>query len=339
MELLERVFEKAASNPRHIVLPEGEDGRILDAAVAAVCRGLARITLLGDENSILGGLRERSAEEIGIDVINPGSSGDLERYRSNYIALRAHRNPTQDEAHAAVMQPLEHAALMVRLGDAHGTIGGARFTSADTIRTALQIIGRSPNSKLVSSSMIMVPEEARHPLGEAAVFADCALAVEPSAEELADIAVSSGLSARSLLGVEPRVALLSFSTAGSGPHHRADLVREAARIAAKNCPEMLIEGEIQFDAAMDAAVRLKKNPGSKLVYAANVFVFPNLEAGNIGYKIAERLGRMKAIGPVLQGLAKPANDLSRGCSAEDALNLIAITVIQAQNISGQQVLG
>ena len=330
MEFLERVFTKAARSPRHIVLPEGEDGRVLDAAVAAVNRGLAQITLLGDKSSISAGLRERRAEDIGIGVIEPSSSRDLERYGETYLALRAHRNITRDEALSAAAGPLEHAALMVRLGDADGTIGGAVFTTAETIRTALQIVGTAPDVKLVSSFMIMVAEEPHHPLEEGAIFADCALVVEPTAEELAEIAVSSGLSAKSLLGVEPSVALLSFSTSGSGFHPRVDLVKNAVVAARKACPEMLIEGEMQFDAAIDPAIRLKKAGASKLGSSPSVFVFPNLDAGNIGYKLAERIGRMKAIGPVLQGLAKPANDLSRGCSADDILNLVAVSVIQAQ---------
>ena len=333
MEFLERVFAKAASSPRHVVLSEGEDDRVLDAAVAATKRGIAQITLLGDEASILAGLRKRGAPDSAFQVIDPGFSKNLERYGETYFSLRSHRKVTRDQAHRAAAAPLEHAALMLRHGDADGTIGGAVFTTADTIRAALQVVGRAPDAGIVSSFMIMVAETAHHALGSTAIFADCGLVVEPTEDELGEIAVSSGLSAEALLGVEPSVALLSFSTSGSGgTHPRVNLVRNAVLAARKACPRMLIEGEMQFDAAIDPAIRRKKAGESRLETTPNVLVFPNLDSGNIAYKIAERLGGMKAIGPVLQGLAKPANDLSRGCSAEDILNLLAITVIQAQMV-------
>ena len=218
--------------------------------------------------------------------------------------------------------------MMVRQGDADGTIAGAVATTADTIRAALRIIGRAPGTKLVSSFFLMFPAEGPGPFADRVLFADCALVVEPDAFELADIALNSARSALAFLDEAPRVAMLSFSTAGSAAHPRAETVRKAADIARRSWPELEIEGEIQFDAAIDAAIRARKAPHSRLRNTPNVFVFPGLDSANIGYKIAQRVGGMAAVGPVLQGLAKPANDLSRGCTAEDILSLIAVTSVQ-----------
>ena len=219
--------------------------------------------------------------------------------------------------------------MMVRQNHADGTIGGAVNTTADTLRAALQIIGRSPNVDTVSSFFIMIADKPHHPFQGPVIFADCAMVIDPTALQLAQIGETAALSASTILGIKPKVAFLTFSTAGSGAHERVQRIREAIQIAKVNYPDWIIEEELQFDAALDPTLRKRKAPNLNLDVPPNVFVFPNLEAGNIGYKIAERVGGMKAVGPVLQGLAKPANDLSRGSKVEDILSLIAITGLQA----------
>lgn len=327
---LDALKVRAAMDPRHVVLSEGISARVQEAAAEASRTSLARLTLLGPEEEIRQGLSRFNCGEQEISVLDPRQSGKLDQYAEEYSRVRGHKAPDEQTVRKIVTNVLGHAAMMVRMGEADGTIGGATNTTADTIRTFLQIIGRQPECDLVSAFFIMVSEQAGAALGEAVLFADCALVVEPDAGQLATIAESTARSARALLGVEPKVALLSFSTAGSGSHPRADRVREAISIARRRQPETIIPYELQFDAAVDEVIQQRKLPAGEACGIPNVFIFPGLESANIGYKIAERTGRMKAVGTVLQGLAKPANDLSRGCAASDILELIAVTSLQAQ---------
>ena len=331
MNLLSRIFALAAENPMRIVLPEGGDPRVLDAAVEAERRGFARITVLGKATVLRKEFALRGMEDSRIRIIDPERSSFLERYASEYRAIRP--SVGMDFALSKVRDPIGFAAMMVRTGDADGTLAGAAETSALTIRTALRIIGKSPAASLVSSFFLMIPALPHHPSVPGIIFADCGLVVDPDARELAEIALSSAQSAKLLLGSKPAVAFLSYSTQGSASHPLVTKVRNAVAIAREQNPDLIIEGEMQFDAAIEPSIRAIKSPNSWLKSVPSVLVFPNLEAGNIGYKIAERIGGMTAIGPVMQGLAKPANDLSRGCKAADILALIAITAIQAQNIS------
>lgn len=332
MTFIDRINQAASSNRQRIVLPEGEDARILDAAMFAAKNRLANVILLGKEDELATQLENRGCRDESIEIIDPASSPNLERYAGEYFKLRAHRGETVESSLQAMRtEPLVFAAMMVRLGEADGTIAGAVASSGYTIGTALRVIGRAPNVQTVSSFFVMASDDDESPLRGESLFADCALHIEPSAEELATIAVSTATSAAALLNVEPRVALLSFSTAGSGKHDRVDVVKEATRIAREQNPRIQFEGEIQFDAAIDASLRKVKAPESLLTDTPNVLVFPNLDAGNIGYKIAQRIGGMAAIGPVLQGLAKPANDLSRGCNTEDVQGMISLTAVQAQS--------
>ena len=328
-DFINTLFAKASADPRRIVLSEGTSSRVQEAAARAVRRGLARITLLGPEREIRQGLTRFCPGEHEISIVDPRKSIHIDRYTDKYLRIRKHKAPNRSTARSIVAGELGHAAMMVRTGDADGTIGGATNTTADTIRAFLQIIGLEPGCDLVSAFIFMLPPS-DSVLPNAVLFADCALIVEPDERQLATIAESTAKSAQAFLDIEPRIALLSFSTAGSGSHPKADVVRAAVETAHERLPTMVIPHEMQFDAAVDHAIQKRKLPSGKFFGTPNVFIFPGLEAANIGYKIAERIGGMKAIGTVLQGLAKPANDLSRGCSADDILALIAVTCVQAQ---------
>ena len=333
---LSAAYTRACRNPGHIILPEGDDSRVQAAAVKASSLGIANVSLLGNKDRILQRLSDLDADNAGIIVIDPASDNRLEEYTLYYQQLRNHRSPGKDEAIRIVSSPLGYAAMAVRAGHADGTLGGAVATTADTIRTALQIIGRAPGVNIVSSFFLMIADKECHPCKGEFLFADCALIVEPDSDELATIGISTSRSAQYILNEEPRVAFLSFSTAGSGKHKRVDTVKHAVEIMRHTCPDIMVEGEIQVDAAVDAITRERKIDQSQLTKTPNVFVFPNLDAGNIGYKIAERFGGLTAIGPILQGLSRPANDLSRGCSAADILDMIAITSLQARLAENQQ---
>ena len=329
LPFLAQVFAKASANRRHIVLPEGEDNRIIQAAILAADKGIADITLLGPQAKIQPVIEDSTNSPLNITVVDPSASPWLEEYTSELVRIRQHKGISRAEARAVVRQPLGYAAMMVKLGHADGTIGGAAHTTADTLRAALQIIGRSPEVDTVSSFFIMIADRPHHPIRGPVIFADCAMVIDPTAKQLAQIGEKAALSASTVLGEEPKVAFLSFSTAGSGSHERVARVQEAIAITKGKYPDWVVASELQLDAALDPLLRQRKAPDLALDIPPNVFIFPNLDAGNIGYKIAERIGGMKAIGPVLQGLAKPANDLSRGSRIEDILALIAITGLQA----------
>ena len=330
MKILNHIIKQACANSKSIVLAEGDDIRVIEAASRATREGIANCVLIGDPETIgaLAGKASLSLE--GIRIEDPASSARTPGYAQNLLDLRAKKGMTIDQAQQLVLDQLHFANLMVQAGDADGTIAGARYTSGDCVRAALQIIGVAPGIKTVSSFFLMIFEAEHHEPKQAMLFADCALVVDPSAEQLADIAIATTQSAQRLLERDPRVALLSFSTNGSADHPFVDKVREATELVRKSSPQLAIDGDIQLDAALVPSIVERKMPDSKTRGNANVLIFPDLNAANIGYKIAQRLGGAIAIGPIMQGLNHPANDLSRGCSADDVYYLIAMTVVQAQ---------
>lgn len=332
MKPLRAILGTASASDKIIALSEGDDPRVVEGAVRAVKEDIARIILIGDGAKISALLDAHEGfDPTRIDILDPAHSSITTELAEALFNRRKHKGMTLEEAGQQITNRLTFAAMLVHQGIADGTVGGAVETTSDTVRAALQIIGTAPGTTMVSSFFLMLFCQDHHEVKGARIFADCGLVVDPNAEEMAEIARASAASYSALTGNTARVAMLSFSTSGSAEHPKVSKVVEATRIAREKDPNLLIDGELQFDAAFVPEVAAQKATDSPLKGEANVFVFPSLNAGNLGYKIAQRIGGVEAIGPVLQGLAKPANDLSRGCTAEDILHMIAVTAVQAQH--------
>ena len=329
--LFEQMKQNAIVNRQRIILPESTEPRTLKAADRIIADGIADIILIGDRANIL-----ETAKGLGLSnidkatVVDPSNAEAVEKYAQLFAELRKKKGVTIEDARKKVQDPLYLGCLIIKSGEADGQVAGAMNTTGNVLRAAFQVLKTAPGISVVSGAFVMMmPEGSPYGDNGVMVFADCAVLPDPTAEELAQIAVSTDQTARAIAGIEPRIAMLSFSTKGSASHERVDKVTEATRLALEMNPDLNIDGELQADAALVPSVGASKAPGSKIAGKANVLVFPSLEVGNIAYKLVQRIGGATAVGPILQGLAAPVNDLSRGCNDEDIYRTILITCNQA----------
>ena len=330
MNLINKMANRAKAKKQRIVMPEGSEHRMLQAADKLLNDEIADIILLGNESEIFDSAKKLDLSNIDKAIIvDPINHDKKDLYTDLLLELRKKRGMTREQADVLVENPLYLACLMIKNGDADGEIAGAQNTTGDVLRPALQIIRTLPGVKVVSGAFIMFTQTNQYGEDGILLFADCAVMPNPNAEELASIAISSAKTMENLVGVEPKVAMLSFSTKGSAEHELIDKVKEATRIAKEMSNNLIIDGELQADAALVPIIGKTKAPDSPVAGSANVLVFPSLEAGNIGYKLVQRLGNAQAVGPVLQGMSAPVNDLSRGCSVDDIYNMVVITANQA----------
>ena len=330
MNILDEIKAKAKALNKTIVLCEGEDKRVVKAASDTVKEGIARIVLLGNEDTIKA--ENPDVDLTGVEIINPLTSEKLPVYNAKLCELRASKGMTEEQASKLLADGTYFGAMMLYMGDVDGLVSGACHSTANTLRPGLQIIKTAKGVSSVSSFNLMIcpPQGNQYCPDGLVIFADCGLNPTYTSEGLADCAIATANSAKAIAGIDPKVAMLSFSTFGSAKHDNVSLVAEAVKIAKEKAPSLKIDGEMQFDAAIVPSVAQLKAPNSEVAGKANVFIFPDLQAGNIGYKIAERLGGFMAVGPICQGFAKPLNDLSRGCKSEDIVAAVAITALQTQ---------
>lgn len=330
MGFIDVIKEKARADKKTIVLPESEDRRTLEATAQILKEGLANVVLIGNEEQI-----RKDAADLDISgaaIVDPETSDKTEAYIEKLVELRQKKGMTYEQAKDIMLnQRTYYGVMMVKMGDADGMVSGACHSTADTLRPSLQILKTKPGTKLVSAFFLMEVPNCEYGENGTFVFGDCGLNQNPTSEELAAIAVSSAESFKMLVGKEPKVAMLSHSSKGSAKHDDVTKVTEAVKAAKEMAPELQLDGELQLDAAIVPSVGASKAPGSTVAGQANVLIFPDLDAGNIGYKLVQRLAKAEAYGPMTQGIAAPVNDLSRGCSASDIVGVVAITAVQCQN--------
>lgn len=331
MNLVDKIKEKAKKSLQTIVLPESYDERTLYAAEKIVKEGLAKIVILGDPAKLQAEAKAKGINLDGVELLDPATSPKLDQYIADFVELRKKKGMTPEEARKILTAPdyLYYAGMMVRSGDAVGEVAGATGTTGNVLKAAFQTVGPAKGIKTVSSFFLMITKNPAFGENGILLFADCAVNPEPDSQALAEIAIATAGNCKAFLDVDARVAMLSFSTKGSASHPNVEKVTKALEIAKELKPEMQIDGELQLDAAIIPKVGEKKAPGSNVAGKANVIIFPDLQSGNIGYKLVERIAGAEAVGPVIQGLAKPVNDLSRGCSVDDIVNVTAITAVQA----------
>jgi len=330
MDFLERTIERAKSDIKTIVLPESSDLRIIKAASIALEKGIANIVLVGNQEEILSKASENALDVLQAIIVDPLKSEKYDEYVNSFYELRKKKGITIEKAQEIMKDPVYWAVMMVKRGEADGMVSGAAHSTADTLRPALQIVKTAPEAKLVSAFFLMVVPNCEYGKNGTFIYADSGLVENPNEEELSEIAIASAKSFKLLAEAEPVVAMLSYSTYGSAKSELTEKVVKATKLAKEKAPNLMLDGELQADAALVPSVGKSKAPGSVVAGKANVLVFPDLNCGNIAYKLTQRLAKAEAYGPITQGLAAPVNDLSRGCSAEDVVGVIAITAVQAQ---------
>ncbi|MEI3401572.1 MAG: phosphate acetyltransferase [Clostridia bacterium] len=332
MSFIERIKERARTEIKTIVLPEATDSRILEAAQIVKNEGYAKIILIGDEEKVKEIANDKGINIENIQIVNPLKDKKTEEYAKALYELRKSKGMTEEQAHQLILDPVYFGMMMVKLNEADGLVSGAAHSTSDTLRPALQILKTAPGTKLVSAFFIMVVPNCEYGSNGTFIFADSGLNEEPDSDKLSEIAISSSKSFEQLIGEKAKVAMLSYSTYGSAHSASTEKIIEATRLVKEKAPELMVDGELQLDAAIVPEVAEFKAKGSPLKGRANVLIFPDLSAGNIGYKLVQRLAKAEAYGPLCQGIAKPVNDLSRGCSSQDIAGVVAITAVQAQQI-------